>query len=519
MIIHADILEWATSYEGEPFHALLCDPPYHLTEITKRFSSPDAAPAQYGTDGAFQRASKGFMGRDWDGGDIAFRPETWSALARHLYPGAFGMAFASTRGWHRMACAIEDAGLIIHPVVMCWTFLSGFPKATRIDTQIDKAAGVEREVTGQRAHAPKFAAKDFGYREKDNGYNSRERESFDVTAPATDLARAWEGHRYGLQALKPALEPVIVFQKPYQGRPVECIAATGAGALNIDAGRISGTVPSVPQPAFVAGNAFAPKERSGEMSQSEGRWPSNLTLVHHPSCNGTCHEQCPVRRLGEQSGVSKASDPRGSVSWSKGKGTTGHEGWQREAHASYEPTESHGYGDTGTAARMFLNASWMYERLEDADPAAYFPKASTAEREAGLEGFASVTVDDGRDTPVDNAYQRGEMQRRNSHPTLKPLSLVKYLATLLLPPIEYAPRRLLCPFAGSGSEVIGGLLAGFEQVVGIEKEEEYVTIARARLDWWTMAARRLATDDPETILAMRENADEGMTIFDLLDAA
>lgn len=95
MIICEDVIKWAESYDGPLFHALLCDPPYHLTSITERFGKPGAAPAKPGTDGAFQRASKGFMGRVWDGGDLAFRPETWSILAKLLHPGAFGMAFAS----------------------------------------------------------------------------------------------------------------------------------------------------------------------------------------------------------------------------------------------------------------------------------------------------------------------------------------------------------------------------------------------------------------------------------------
>ena len=121
-VICADVLDWAESYDGPPFHAMLCDPPYEL----------------------------GFMGKDWDRSGIAFQPKTWAALARHLYPGAFGMAFASARGWHRLACAIEDAGLVIHPSIFNWhngetyeigmrgwSCGSGFPKATKISSQID----------------------------------------------------------------------------------------------------------------------------------------------------------------------------------------------------------------------------------------------------------------------------------------------------------------------------------------------------------------------------------------------
>lgn len=119
-ITNVDVLEWAEKYTGEKFHALISDPPYHLTSITNRFGKSNSAPAKYGSDGAFQRASSGFLHQTWDGGDIAFRPETWAALTEHLYPGAFGMAYASSRGWHRLACAIEDAGMIIVPSIFGW---------------------------------------------------------------------------------------------------------------------------------------------------------------------------------------------------------------------------------------------------------------------------------------------------------------------------------------------------------------------------------------------------------------
>ena len=106
------------------------DPPYHLTSVVKRFGGPDAAPAQFGKDGAFQRASTGFMGKQWDGGDIAFRPETWAAVMRVLKPGGHLVAFSGTRTYHRMACAIEDAGFEIRDQ-LAWTYGQGFPKVAR----------------------------------------------------------------------------------------------------------------------------------------------------------------------------------------------------------------------------------------------------------------------------------------------------------------------------------------------------------------------------------------------------
>ena len=513
-IEQADILEWAARYDGPLFHALITDPPYHLTEITKRFGGDNAAPAQFGTDGAFSRLSKGFMGKQWDGGRVAFEPETWAALGRLLHPGAFGMAFASTRGFHRMAVAIEDAGFIIHPMI-CWNFASGFPKATRIDVQVDRAAGAERETIGTRKHAPKWAAAELGYREKDNGYNSKSRESFDVTAPATPLAQAWEGHRYGLQSLKPAIEPIIVFQKPYVGRPVDSITRTGAGAINVDGGRIGSGKDGDPD-RFVgvrkfngstyAGDDYTLNMTSGAVDNSVGRWPSNLMLSHTPDCNGECAPGCPVRRLGEQSGESesKAAD-RGLINSGQMAGESGH-----------LPTRDgistvRGHDDTGTAARFFFNADYAMERLEENNPLVYIPKASTAEREAGLVDFDLSTVDDGREKSIDNPYQRGETTRRNIHPTIKPISLARHLATLLLPPDLYAPRRLLIPFAGVASEMIGGMLAGWEVVQGVELEAEHVSIARARLSYWQQMKYKLMNPDAPIKVAGGQAVPDGQT--------
>lgn len=72
--------------------SIVCDPPYHLTSIVKRFGKKNSAPCQFGTDGAYARAAKGFMGKEWDGGDIAFQPETWRLMLDVLKPGGYLLA-------------------------------------------------------------------------------------------------------------------------------------------------------------------------------------------------------------------------------------------------------------------------------------------------------------------------------------------------------------------------------------------------------------------------------------------
>lgn len=558
MIIQADILKWAEEYDGEPFHALFSDPPYHLTSITKRFGKEGSAPAQYGRDGAFQRASRGFMNARWDGLDengegIAFRPETWAAIARHLHPGAFGMAFASSRGWHRMAVAIEDAGLIIHPSIFLYSYGSGFPKATRVPDE------------------------------------------------------RFSGHRYGLQAMKPAAEPIVVFQRPYQGRPVDCITRTGAGALNIAGGRIT-LQPGDQKGEFgphkpehlgqetthgVYGGSFS----RAAADQSVGRWPANLLLSHTPACravgtrrvkgsnahfknttpgvlkstigptglrreqNGVaghadadgyehvaaweCAEGCPVAALDRQSGELKSHGDKPLRRNNTNNGYGG--GWRSQIAPGF-------YSDSGGASRFFHQSDWAYEieeRIATADPVRYCAKASRTEREGGLDplqikligqmeieeqetspiygnetpegaagrgrkprhGFPETTVDDGRQTPIGNPYQRGETKRRNTHPTIKPLSLCRYLATLLLPPADYAPRRLLVPFCGAGSEAIGAMLAGWEEVVGVELEAPHVAIANARMAFWRALRYRLLDPSASLDIAVKDHAEEQMTLF------
>jgi hypothetical protein len=87
--------------------------------------------------------------------------------------------------------------------------------------------------------------------------------------------------------------------------------------------------------------------------------------------------------------------------------------------------------------------------------------------------------------PLPQQTPRRPTQQRNPHPTIKPISLCTWLATLLLPPKAYAPRRLLVPFSGTSSEMIGGVLAGWEEILGIEQDPATVAVGTQRLRWWT----------------------------------
>ncbi len=176
---NGDCIEIMRTLPAQSVDSVVCDPPYHLTSIVKRFGAAGAAPAQHGTDGAYARASRGFMGKVWDGGDIAFRPETWAEVLRVLKPGGHLIAFGGTRTFHRMVCAIEDAGFEVRDQ-LAWIFGSGFPKS-------------------HNQHGD------------------------------------WEG--WGT-ALKPAQEPICLARKPPQGTVTSNVLRHGTGALNVDACRI-----------------------------------------------------------------------------------------------------------------------------------------------------------------------------------------------------------------------------------------------------------------------------------------
>lgn len=184
-----DALKWAAEYDGPPFHALLADPPYHLTDPR---DMRRASPSKDQRD-RIETQSGGFMNCRWDGGGVSFQPETWAALAKHLYPGAFVMAFAGTRGYHRMACAMEDGGLIIHPLLI-YCFGSGFPKATRIGKQ-----RVAQE----------------GTRHSTSEFDSAASSDRQQLVPADEIAELFSGHRYGLQG------PAVFEEITAEGEAVE----------------------------------------------------------------------------------------------------------------------------------------------------------------------------------------------------------------------------------------------------------------------------------------------------------
>jgi len=205
----------------------------------------------------------GFMGKSWDASGIAYNVEMWRECLRVLKPGGHLLAFSGSRTYHRMTVAIEDAGFEIRDQIM-WLYGSGFPKSLDVSKAIDKAAGAEREVVGQRQGR--------GNEASGAGHEYRIKAGLmDITAPATPEAQRWQG--WGT-ALKPAHEPICVARKPLTGTVASNVLEWGTGALNIDGSRVGTEL----LPAQKAGQAKIGTFERTEMitPEREGRWPANV---------------------------------------------------------------------------------------------------------------------------------------------------------------------------------------------------------------------------------------------------
>lgn len=506
---HGDCLEVLRGMPEASVDAIVTDPPYGLS----------------------------FMGKRWDY-DVP-SVEVWAECLRVLKPGGYLLAFAGTRTQHRMAVRIEDAGFEIRDMI-AWVYGSGFPKSLDVARAIDAMdASAERreralrftewmrgtglsparinELTGTNmgshyttaASQPAVATREhfeilrphFGCEVPDwverlvdertvESENLKRREVISIaekapsgwdmdggtkyvdrpiTAPLTDDAKRWKG--WGT-ALKPALEPITVARKPLVGTVAENVLAHGTGALNIDGCRVStdnklgggNTSASVDRTGKHEGwrrpwmddpaAARAAAERSAASvarSEALGRWPANL--IHDGSDEVVALFPA---EAGAQAPVHRRNGDKFRNAFGTFKGDVDEQG------STFQ-------GDAGSAARFF-----------------YCAKASPADREHGLEhlpaqafgmsGAAAKAAAEGRDYDNGDGGFNQTRRRRNIHPTVKPTDLMRWLCRLITPP----GGVVLDPFMGSGSTGRGAVIEGF-RFIGIEREEAYVAIARARI--------------------------------------
>jgi DNA modification methylase len=393
--------------------SVVTDPPYHLTSIVKRFGSEGATEAKDGVTGAYRRASAGFMGKQWDGGDVAFQPDTWRAVLRVLKPGGYLLAFASTRGFGRMSVAIEDAGFITHPLIdlFCET-----PDAEKFfDTlSAGQKAGFARLLN--HAELGPMLAWAFG-----QGLPKATR----LTSCALDGPFAGidvDAFRYGGQALKPAVEPIFMGQKPFsEASGTANVHRWGTGAVNIDAARVhaedargyeytvkrtasGATQHATGRTKFDDGTTFTGQTK-------DGRWPANL--LHDGS-------DAVLAGFPDEAGAGGAA----SGPSLRGRNTSVARGVFNGLPDGAAPAF---HADSGSAARFFYSAK------ADADD-----------------------------------------RLGSGHPTVKPVDLMQYLVRLVTPP----GGLVLDPFAGTGTTGAAAYREGLRAVL-IEREAEHlVDIAR-----------------------------------------
>ena len=428
-----------------------------------------------------------FMNKSWDNSGIAFQKETWRKCHDTLKSGGYMLVFGGSRTFHRIACAIEDAGFEIRDTIM-WLYGSGFPKSMDISKQIDKRGGKstswfgeylknvlkERNMT-QSDLSKHFLSKNGGitgcvhnwvegknmptvkqfnkiceildlpfekmkeaerevigkkeYTDNKNimsvsNYNG-ERIHLDITIPSTDLAKQWDG--WGTN-LKPSFEPIIVARKPLKDSLVNNIIENGVGGINIDECRVelNGDKKTRSGCKTREDNISHLKFRANQVNKednSKGRFPSNTILTYDDS---DFDEVCG------------------------------------------------GLGDEGSASRYF-----------------YCAKTSKRDRNEGLSS-----------------------NNKNIHPTVKPTSLMQYLIRLVTP----KGGTVLDPFNGSGSTGKGCMYENADRnanykYIGVELTEEYLPISKARIEF---AEKNPIMDyDKKTKIKTEINNVESKNIFDL----
>jgi DNA modification methylase len=482
------------TFPDNSIDSIVTDPPYGLGK------EPDAIALlqDWITTGYHEVKGKGFMGKEWD----AFVPQPifWKECYRVLKHGGHVLSFAGTRTYDWMVIGLRLAGFEIRDQ-LAWIYGSGFPKSHDISKAIDKRNGEPDRLqkftaymrttgltakqlndithTNMGSHYLTNASQPaiptvalwklirphienipqwvdelvdrieaerevIGKHETDMGGLGGERlgqKGGDITAPSTDQAKQWQG--WGT-ALKPALEPIVMARKPLDGTVADNVLKHGVGGINIDGCRVGDEV--IPEhisgDTSLMGGLKEDNTNGGYISkQHTGRFPANV--IH----DGSDEVVALFPDTNSSSGIKTKSTSNiyggNSYHTSKTVGTD----------------EISGYDDSGSASRFFYTA-----------------KASQTERNWGLDGFESDVTTDGRNKPIDNAFNRGETQRKNIHPTVKPIDLMRYLVRLV------TPKGGVCldPFLGSGTTAVACKSEKFDYI-GIELSQEYVDIAEARI--------------------------------------
>lgn len=418
MIINGNCLEELDKLDENSIDAIVTDPPYELN----------------------------FMGKGWDNAGVSFNKETWAKCLKVLKPGGYLLAFGGSRTFHRIACAIEDAGFEIRDTIM-WLYGSGFPKSMNISKGIEAKEKYGKTGTRQRRKIEQGSGgKEYTVKQTNNGAMG---EIYEATRkeyePTSEIAKEWEG--WGT-CLKPAFEPIIMARKPLDGSCIDNVMKYGVGGINIDECRVEGEERTQfsgrSQAKTTVYNAF--NQDNAHYETVSGRFPANV--IHDGS-----KEAC----------ANMPNSKGGS-----GKGFKAGDYEEHDTATNFTRGDFKPYNDDGSASRYF-----------------YCAKASKKDRDEGLEEFEEKNTMCDRNPELASAnmpQNRSGNLRKNTHPTVKPTTLMQYLVRLVAP----KGATILDPFMGSGSTGKAVMYENKERdagykFIGIELSEEYCKIAKARI--------------------------------------
>lgn len=375
----------------------------------------------------------GFMSKNWDSMRIVCNIELWKEVLRVLKPGGHLLSFSGSRTYHRIACAIEDAGFEIKDMIE-WIYGQGFPKSLDIGKAIDRMKGLKGEVIGKKKSGILVGGNyAFSQKEMKNSDKNLNLGVVDIISLVSPEVKQWEG--WGT-ALKPAHEPICFARKPLGEKGVvQNILRYGTGGINIDGSRVP----------LEKGEDLS-RVGNGELLDTRGQgW--GFRSVDRDNRDrlptNVIHDGSDVV-LGEFKKVGISSSKESDYNWEEGK--QGNVPIIRCIKSGRHP------GDVGTPARFFK--SCIFEE-EDYIPFVYCAKPTIFEKDEGAEDYA---------------------EKGNLHPTVKPINLMVYLVGLITPP----DGIVLDMFAGSGTTLIASKKLDF-RYIGIEKEKEYCEISKRRL--------------------------------------
>lgn len=438
-VITSDSLEYLKLFNDYQADILFCDPPYALgSEIIIR------------QDGKvdYKKASD-FMNK-WEMPTGEYWEKWFIEAYRTLKHGGYLLMYGMDRQLLLFKYYASLAGFQEQQSIY-WYYISNFPKATDLSKMIDKNAGAIREQLEPSPNARPNSLKE------DNLYKAGTvGKEFNLTTPSTDLAKKYNGYKYSISPLKQTCETIMVFKKPNKtGSVLHDTLAMENGdntitcsALNIDGNRVgydmNDTNPAT-NPRYRFENGYKIPEK-GQKSNGTSNFTSSKNDINldgrYPS--QTFIDSQVAEKLDLQSGIIKSSNNRINKI-----------GTPTDSPTSFGvANKEHEYNDIGGCSKILHKSD--YEKI-DFDLFIYNPKVSKQERNKGLQGI------------------------KNNHPTLKPIELNKKILKLFKTPNE---QVIIYPFAGSGSEIIGGLKANFRNWFACEVNDNYTKIANARIKYF-----------------------------------